>query len=158
MIAYFPANVNPEKDALMQDEIFGPILPIVSAASVDDAVRIIRSKPKPLAMYIFSNDKSVTRKLIESTSSGNLCVNDVFWQSNWIGLPFGGVGESGMGSYHGKSSFDTFSHKRAVVERPLNSFCETLNSFRYPPYSNLKFEFMSFIIRIFENCIVPVGG
>ncbi|CAG7818205.1 unnamed protein product [Allacma fusca] len=150
-------NVDPETDALMREEMFGPILPIITVNSVDDAIRIMRSRPKPLSMYFFSNDRSVIRKLIETTSSGNICVNDVLWQSVWLGLPFGGVGDSGMGSYRGKATFDTFSHKRSILDASMGHFNEKTFQPRYPPGTNKKLKYFSYTISMFEDCSVPCG-
>ena len=90
----------------------------------------MRSRPKPLALYLFSNDKTAQRRTLQTTSSGSVCFNDVVMQAGAAALPFGGVGESGLGSYHGKAGFLTFSHQRSVLERP---FWRDL-PFRYPPY------------------------
>ncbi|CAG7818206.1 unnamed protein product [Allacma fusca] len=115
------------------------------------------SMPKPLSMYFFSNDRSVIRKLIETTSSGNICVNDVLWQSVWLGLPFGGVGDSGMGSYRGKATFDTFSHKRSILDASMGHFNEKTFQPRYPPGTNKKLKYFSYTISMFEDCSVPCG-
>jgi aldehyde dehydrogenase (NAD+) len=151
-------NVDPETDVLMQEEIFGPILPIVTVSSIHDALRIIQSKPKPLSLYIFSKDIKATRKVLESTSSGNTCINDVFLQGNRPGLHFGGVGESGMGSYHGKATFDTFSHRRAVLEIGQDFMAEFFYGFRYAPHTNFKILLFSTIARYFELFYVPFWG
>ncbi|KAI4459194.1 aldehyde dehydrogenase [Holotrichia oblita] len=119
-------------DAVMQEEIFGPILPIVSVRDVNEAITFINSHEKPLALYIFSKDKEVTHEIIDRTSSGGICVNDTIMHLSLPSLPFGGVGESGMGCYHGKFSFDTFVHKRSVLIRSLAKFGEKLQSMRRP--------------------------
>ncbi|CAG7818931.1 unnamed protein product [Allacma fusca] len=150
-------NVNPDNDALMQEEIFGPILPIISCSSITEAIRIIRSKPKPLALYIFSNDKKCTQEILESTSSGNVCVNNVVWQANWVGLPFGGVGDSGMGNFHGKYSFNTFSHRRSVLERKMDYLSEKMCEITYPPYTNSKQKVLLWFMEHFEKFDVPIG-
>lgn len=102
---------------VMQEEIFGPVLPIISWCDIDDVIRKIRTKPKPLALYIFSNNKELNKKVMMSISFGGGCVNDTLNQllSNY--LPFGGVGYSGIGQYHGKYSFDTFTHEKSIVIR-----------------------------------------
>lgn len=107
-------NVKPS-DPIMREEIFGPILPIINVESVDEAVRFINEREKPLALYIFSNNEEVVSKILTNTSSGGVCVNDVMRQTSG-GLPFGGVGYSGMGCYTGKYTFETFSHKKAIMK------------------------------------------
>ncbi|XP_066299759.1 aldehyde dehydrogenase family 3 member B1-like [Branchiostoma lanceolatum] len=123
-------------DALMEGEIFGPVLPIVTAETADDAVRFINSRDKPLALYAFANDQKVIRDIVERTSSGAFCGNDTMMQMSLSTLPFGGVGTSGMGNYHGKFGFDTFSHKKAVMLKALAM--EKMNGLRYPPYTDQK--------------------
>jgi len=117
-------------DPLMQEEIFGPILPVLTIAGLEAGLQQVRSRPKPLALYLFSNDKAAQRRTLQTTSSGSVCFNDVVMQAGASALPFGGVGESGLGSYHGQAGFLTFSHQRSVLERP---FWLDL-PFRYPPY------------------------
>ena len=85
-----------------QEEIFGPILPIVTVESVDEAIDFIKAKPKPLSLYIFTQNKTKMNRIIDNTSSGSVCVNDVIVQLSVDTLPFGGVEESGYGAYHGK--------------------------------------------------------
>ena len=117
-------------DPLMQEEIFGPILPVITIAGLEAGLQQVRSRSKPLALYLFSNDKAAQRRTLQTTSSGSVCFNDVVMQAGASALPFGGVGESGLGSYHGRAGFLTFSHQRSVLERP---FWLDL-PFRYPPY------------------------
>ena len=124
-------NVSLESE-LMQEEIFGPILPILDYANLEDAIAFINQRPKPLALYLFSNNKSKQERILEATSSGGVCINDTIFQVGVIDLPFGGVGASGMGAYHGKATFDTFSHYKSVLKK---SFRFELNV-RYPPYGN----------------------
>jgi aldehyde dehydrogenase (NAD+) len=145
-------------DALMQEEIFGPILPIVNVNSVDEAIKKILSKPKPLALYTFANNDEMNNKLINEVSSGSVCVNDCIWQNAWVGLPFGGVGDSGMGQYHGKFSFDTFSHKKSVLRRGFSLLSEKLGESRYPPYTEGKLKMMRFILSSFHVFNVECGG
>ena len=130
LVAVDGAEVDGVDDPLMQEEIFGPILPVISIAGLEAGLQQVRSRPKPLALYLFSNDKTAQRRTLETTSSGSVCFNDVVMQAGAAALPFGGVGESGLGSYHGKAGFLTFSHQRSVLERP---FWLDL-PFRYPPY------------------------
>src|SRR5699024_3308752 len=102
---------------VMQEEIFGPILPIITFDTIDEVIRSVNNRPKPLALYYFSTNKKRQNKIIEEISFGGGCVNDTIMQVGSSYMPFGGVGESGMGSYHGKASFDTFSHKKSVVHK-----------------------------------------
>ncbi len=120
--------------ALMQEEIFGPILPIVTVTNIDEAISFINARPKPLALYAFSDDDSVLDKIIQQTSSGSVCTNDTMLFMTNPELPFGGVGNSGMGSYHGQAGFDTFSHLKTVMKR---AFALDV-PFRYAPFSKFK--------------------
>ncbi len=116
---------------VMTDEIFGPILPVLPVDDVESAIAFINARPKPLALYLFSNDASAQRKILERTSSGSAVVNHALIQMAVPGLPFGGVGNSGMGAYHGKHSFDCFTHRKAVLRKPT-----ALDpTFMYPPYT-----------------------
>ncbi|WP_036901296.1 MULTISPECIES: aldehyde dehydrogenase family protein [Prochlorococcus] len=120
------------KDSLLEeDEIFGPLLPIVEIKNLSYALDQIRKYEKPLAIYMFGGSKEDQKILINTTSSGGVCFNDVIIQAGIPELPFGGVGYSGMGSYHGKAGFDNFSHKKSILNRP---FWLDLQ-FRYPPYN-----------------------
>ncbi|XP_056296591.1 aldehyde dehydrogenase, dimeric NADP-preferring-like isoform X2 [Pseudoliparis swirei] len=121
----------PPHSRLMQEEIFGPLLPIVTVSDMDDAIRFVNEREKPLALYIFCSDKKATKRMIEETSSGGVTVNDVMMHYTLSSLPFGGVGESGMGHYHGKHTFDQLSHQRACLIRSLRM--ENVNLARYPP-------------------------
>ncbi|XP_066108330.1 aldehyde dehydrogenase family 3 member B1 isoform X2 [Saccopteryx bilineata] len=122
-----------ETDPVMQEEIFGPILPIMNVRSLDEAVDFINRREKPLALYAFSLSDQVVKQVLARTSSGGFCGNDGFMHLTLSSLPFGGVGTSGIGSYHGKFSFDTFSHHRACLLRSAGM--EKVYSIRYPPYS-----------------------
>jgi len=124
-----------EDDPVMQEEIFGPILPIVTVESVNEAIDFIKRKPKPLSLYIFSEKKARVKQIVQETSSGSVCVNDVIIQLSVDTLPFGGVEESGYGSYHGKHTFDTFCHKKSVLVRDFGMIGEKLADCRYPPYT-----------------------
>jgi aldehyde dehydrogenase (NAD+) len=115
----------------MQEELFGPLLPIQTVADLGAACREIRSRPKPLALYLFSHDRQAQRRVLNETSSGGVCFNDVVMQAGSSQLPFGGVGESGMGTYHGEAGFLTFSHLRSVLRRPF--WLDV--PLRYPPYA-----------------------
>ena len=122
-------------DPIMRDEIFGPILPILKVADSAEAIAFINSRPKPLALYVYSADRQVRRDFETQTSSGALDINVGLAHMSVPGLPFGGVGASGHGAYHGKRSFDTFSHAKAVLSKPLAP--DTL-SLIYPPYTAAK--------------------
>lgn len=117
---------------LMKDEIFGPLLPIISYHNENDLHKIIRRYEKPLALYVFSNDKKWAEKIITTFSFGGGCINDCMIQFVNKRLPFGGVGHSGIGAYHGKLGFDTFSHHKAIVKKPTWGD----NPIRYAPYKN----------------------
>ncbi|MGL4369305.1 MAG: aldehyde dehydrogenase [Spirochaetota bacterium] len=104
-------------DPIMQEEIFGPILPIMTFSGIDEVVRFVNSREKPLALYYFSQNRKKQREITRRTTSGGMCINDTLMHITNPHLPFGGVGNSGMGRYHGKFSFDTFSNLRAVVAR-----------------------------------------
>jgi aldehyde dehydrogenase (NAD+) len=106
-------------DAVMKEEIFGPILPIIEYTDINEALTLISSQPKPLALYLFSQDKSLQKRILQETSSGGVCINEAVMQFGVSSLPFGGIGDSGIGSYHGKASFDTFSHYKSVLQNPL---------------------------------------
>ncbi|QUS59770.1 aldehyde dehydrogenase family protein [Synechocystis sp. PCC 7338] len=127
---------------LMQEEIFGPILPILTYENLAEAIDFIRSKPKPLALYFFSNNRQKQEQMLQFTSSGSVCLNDILLHLTVAELPFGGVGESGMGRYHGKASFDTFSNYKSILRRPF--WGET--NLRYPPYGKK----MNLIKRLFS--------
>jgi aldehyde dehydrogenase (NAD+) len=116
---------------LMEDEIFGPILPVLEIASIDEAIEIIKQYEKPLAFYIFSNSYDVQQRCLKSIQFGGGCVNDTVAHLANPNLPFGGVGNSGTGAYHGKFSFDTFTHYKAV----LNKVVWPDVPLRYPPYN-----------------------
>lgn len=104
-------------DAVMQEEIFGPVLPVLTFDSYDELYRIMSSKPKPLAFYFFAEDKQRIREVTEHCSYGGGCVNDTIIHLATSEMGFGGVGESGMGSYHGKAGFDAFSHTKSIVDK-----------------------------------------
>lgn len=124
---------NPPKDSpLLNEEIFGPILPIIPITSMQEAVNYINQKPKPLTLYLFTNIKAHKQLFVQQTSSGSVGINVTMLQCAAPDLPFGGVGASGMGAYHGKYSFATFSHEKAVFEKPV--WLDP--SFQYPPYQN----------------------
>jgi acyl-CoA reductase-like NAD-dependent aldehyde dehydrogenase len=117
------------RDPIMEEEIFGPLLPVIEYDTLPDAIAMVNSRPKPLTLYFFSRDRAKQERVLREISSGCVCINDTLIHETWS-LPFGGVGESGMGKYHGKASFDTFSHQRSVMK---SSFLFDL-TLRYPPY------------------------
>lgn len=130
-------------ELIMQEEIFGPILPVIEYEDIQEAIDLINSKPKPLALYLFSNNNSLQERVLQETSSGGVCINDTVIHFGVPSLPFGGVGDSGIGKYHGKASFDTFSHYKSVLQKSF-----LLNSnLLYPPYQGK----LSMLKRIF-NC------
>ncbi|KZR83270.1 Aldehyde dehydrogenase [Synechococcus sp. MIT S9509] len=123
--------VQDEKDPLMTDELFGPLLPVLEITDLNDAIQRIQKQDKPLALYLFGGDERDQELVLRSTSSGGVCFNDVLMQCGVPDLPFGGVGASGMGTHHGEAGFRTFSHERSVLRRP---FWLDLPQ-RYPPYT-----------------------
>ncbi|XP_031333363.1 aldehyde dehydrogenase family 3 member B1-like isoform X2 [Photinus pyralis] len=136
-----------DNDPVMEEEIFGPILPIVNVTNAYDALNYINKRDKPLAMYIFSNNKRDVRLFLDNTSSGGVCVNDTAMHFTVCALPFGGVGASGMGRYHGKYTFDTFSHKKSCLYKSLGGVGEKLASGRYPPYSQSKTSALRMLLK-----------
>ncbi|KAF8782204.1 Aldehyde dehydrogenase family 3 member A2 like protein [Argiope bruennichi] len=147
-------NVSPS-DPIMQEEIFGPLCPIITVDGPDDAIDIINSKDKPLTLNVYSKKNSVIKKFLDNTSSGSVCVNDSIVNLSIDALPFGGVGKSGIGAYHGKYSFDTFSHKKAVLVRNYAMIGEKLGEARYPPYSPTKEKYLKRLIKRRQNLIPP---
>jgi len=144
----------------MEEEIFGPILPVVGYDNIDEVLDYVNSKPKPLALYVFSNSRATIDRVLNETSSGGVVVNDTVMHFTNPGLPFGGVGNSGMGSYHGRWGFDAFSHRKPVLEKATWGDAPQ----RYPPYSeaNLKiFKFIASIHRVdsstFSNAFKFIG-
>ena len=121
-----------ENAPVMQEEIFGPLLPVFEIEDARQAVDFINKRERPLALYVFSCDKKWINTVVEQTTSGGVCINDTLIHLASSKLPFGGVGESGMGHYHGKYTFDTFTHYRSVMKR----FLWAENPLRYPPYKN----------------------
>ncbi|KAJ3603859.1 hypothetical protein NHX12_028600 [Muraenolepis orangiensis] len=130
-----------ETDAIMQQDVSGPVLPILSVDNVDEAIAFINRQEKPLCMYAYSSDGTVISRLMKETSSGAFCSNDSVLQSMMVALPFGGVGASGMGSHHGRTSFDTFSHRKSCLLRGTRFECVTY--LRYPPYEDRNLSLMT---------------
>ncbi|KAI6189629.1 hypothetical protein M3Y97_00029400 [Aphelenchoides bicaudatus] len=126
-------EINDENDSTMKEEIFGPILPVLQLPSLDDAVKLIKKRDTPLASYLFTDSKKSIERFQTETSSGVLTINDTIMQMSLDTLPFGGVGKSGFGSYHGYFSFKAFTHEKAVLHR--TSGFEKLLFMRYPPFA-----------------------
>lgn len=125
---------------IMEEEIFGPILPVISYKKIEEALEFIRVRPKPLALYLFTRNKKIENRAVKELSYGGGCINDTVIQLSNPKLPFGGVGNSGMGSYHGKRSFDSFSHEKSILKKA--KFFDF--DIRYQPYDNKK-------LRIFKK-------
>jgi aldehyde dehydrogenase (NAD+) len=124
----------PEGAPVMVDEIFGPILPVLGVKDMEQAIAFVNQRPKPLALYLFSSDPLIQESVLERTSSGGVTVNHALLHLTVPSLPFGGVGASGMGAYHGRATFETFSHKKSVLVKP--TWFDP--SFFYPPYTAFK--------------------
>jgi len=131
-----------ESDAVMQEEIFGPILPVISVSSVDSAIAFVNRQAKPLALYLFSRDEDAKHRVLTRTDAGGTTINHVWLHVGVPQLPFGGVGESGMGAYHGRHSFETFSHRRSVLKKPTLPDPPIL----FPPYSARKLRWIKKLI------------
>ncbi|NLM10205.1 MAG: aldehyde dehydrogenase [Clostridiaceae bacterium] len=117
---------------VMQEEIFGPILPVIEYDDIEQVISYINSRPKPLALYLFTGSKELEKMIVKRVSFGGGCINDTLVHLATSEMPFGGVGESGMGGYHGKWSFDTFTHKKSIMRKSFLIDIEL----RYPPYRN----------------------
>ena len=128
-------------DAVMGEEIFGPILPVLTYKNLEDVIHTLHGKSKPLAMYVFSENKRTQKLLTTRLSFGGGCINDCVIHLATSEMPFGGVGESGMGAYHGKTGFDAFSHTKSIVDK--KTFMDL--RMRYQPYE----KFYAKMIRMF---------
>ena len=133
----------PESTRLMQEEIFGPILPIVTYKAIEEAIAYINARPRPLALYHFDRDRARTRRVLDACIAGGVCVNDTVLHFAQSRLPFGGVGASGMGSYHGHAGFLTFSHRMPVFRQSRLSTFALLR----PPYRKLAGALAKFLTR-----------
>ena len=129
--------------AIMQEEIFGPILPIISFENVEEVIALINENPSPLALYIFSESKQVQNQIIQQCTFGGGCINDTMVHVSSDYLPFGGVGESGMGTYHGKASFQTFSHYRSILHKSTKVDLKV----RYAPYNKQKEKVAKMVLK-----------
>ncbi|KAK8940403.1 Aldehyde dehydrogenase family 3 member F1 [Platanthera zijinensis] len=137
--------MNPPLDSeVMTEEIFGPLLPIITLKKIADSIEFLKRRPKPLAIYAFTKDGQLKKRIVEETSSGSVTFNDAVVQFVVESLPFGGTGLSGFGKYHGKFSFAEFSHGKAVLKR---SFLIEI-SLRYPPWSEAKLQFIRYFYTL----------
>ncbi len=127
-----------QNSPVMQEEIFGPILPVLEVGSIDEAIGFVNSRPHPLALYVFAQDNSVNEKVIAETTSGGVTVNGTIMHMTGPYLPFGGIGESGMGAYHGQSGVDVFQHLKPVLKRSTMLDAPLA----YPPYTKRKFSIL----------------
>ena len=134
----------PDADsAVMQEEIFGPILPLLEVDSIDDAIAFIKARPRPLALYLFTSSAQTERTVLDRTHAGSVCINHLVYQAAVTSLPFGGIGPSGMGAYHGKAGFDTFTHHKSVLKRPT----KVDPGIAYPPYPALVQKVLKVLTR-----------
>jgi len=119
----------------MQEEIFGPILVSIAVENVDQAISLVNSKPHPLALYLFTNEQKTIDKVVSTTISGGVCVNDLIHHNILLECPFGGIGDSGCGGYNGKHSFETFTHRKTVLHKSGSLPDPPV---RFPPYTDFK--------------------
>ncbi|SHH86619.1 aldehyde dehydrogenase (NAD+) [Sporobacter termitidis DSM 10068] len=132
-----------EDAPVMREEIFGPILPLLAYTDIDEVIAKIRSRPKPLALYLFSEDRAVQKRVLRELSFGGGCINDTLVHIGTPYLGFGGVGESGMGAYHGRRSFDTFSHYKSILDK--KTWLDL--PIRYPPFTAKKEKLLRMILK-----------
>ena len=130
-------------DLVMQEEIFGPIMPIIEYDDLDNVIKELKTKEKPLALYIFSKNKININSVLENISFGGGCVNDVIMHLTNDHLPFGGIGNSGMGRYHGKYSFDAFTHEKPIFKKGKLEI-----QIKYPPHTNKKLSLVKKFTKI----------
>jgi aldehyde dehydrogenase (NAD+) len=135
-------GVKPE-DPVMQEEIFGPVLPVITFTDFDEVYSVIGNHPKSLASYIFTTSKKRAAEFLSKTQSGSAAVNDTVMQIASPHLPFGGIGPSGMGRYHGRTSFETFSNMKSVMEKSNLTDIPV----RYPPYTAFKEKILRLLMR-----------
>lgn len=131
------------EDKVMEDEIFGPILPIIEYEDLDDSIKKINTRPRPLALYLFTESKSIEQKVIENVSYGGGCINDTMLHLTSPFLPFGGVGTAGLGSYHGQKSFETFSHMKSILKKSTRINISLI----FPPYSKEKVKLLRRVMK-----------
>jgi aldehyde dehydrogenase (NAD+) len=118
----------------MGSEIFGPVLPVLRIKEIGEAIEFVNQREKPLALYLFSTDANAEQRVLEETSSGGACINGTIMHIGNSKMPFGGVGPSGMGAYHGQHSFETFSHRKSVLKRGFKFDVKMM----YPPYTKWR--------------------
>lgn len=128
---------------IMQEEIFGPLLPIITYKDLDECIRFIQSRPRPLALYIFTESKANSERILSTCSFGGGCINDAIMHIVTPYMPFGGVGYSGMGDYHGKKSFDTFTHYRSILSQSTRMDV----NLRYMPYDDKKLRLLKKVLK-----------
>lgn len=133
------------EDTVMQEEIFGPILPIIEFENLDNAIKKVKERSKPLALYLFTTCSRMREKVFKEISFGGGMLNDTLTHLTNVSLPFGGVGYSGMGNYHGKFGFDTFSHHKSIIHK--TNLIEPF--IKYPPYTKLKFRIIKWVLEGF---------
>src|SRR5262249_42165915 len=139
------ADVRPEHP-VMGEEIFGPVLPILRVRDLDEATAFVRERPKPLALYVFARDRAAVDRVLAMTTAGGTVVNNTLIHLANPYLPFGGVGASGQGNYHGRHGFEAFSHARAVLTQRTG----TLARFFYPPYTQKMNQLAGRLVRALE--------
>lgn len=133
-----------EEDAIMKEEIFGPILPVLSYMDLSDIIHKIKQRPKPLSCYVFTNDRHTKKRILNELSFGSGSINEAVMQISNSKLPFGGVGESGIGSYHGEHGFRTFSHYKSILEKP--NWLEL--NLKYFPHTLKKLKIIKFLLKL----------
>lgn len=127
----------------MEDEIFGPLFPIIEFTKIDEVIKYITSNPKPLALYLFTNNKKLQKRILREVPFGGGCINDTIMHIASHNMPFGGVGNSGMGSYHGKYSFDTFTHYKSIIKK--SNLIDM--PMRYHPYKESNYKMIKFFLK-----------
>lgn len=138
-------NVKHDDPSLMGDEIFGPVLPVITYNNIDEAIGLINKKDPPLALYVFTKKEKLAERVLRNTKSGGVCVNDCLMHQAEYGIPFGGVGTSGMGNYHGEKSFTTFTHERSMLVKKQKMEGSNV-AVRYPPYNSRKYNILRFVL------------
>jgi aldehyde dehydrogenase (NAD+) len=138
-------GVSPD-DPVMREEIFGPVLPVLTYETISEAIALVGRNPDPLAVYLFTSGTAAIRSFSKAIRSGGFCINDLLFQSAIHALPFGGTGASGFGRYHGKAGFDGFSYRRSMLHR--SNFPDP--DLRYPRYGRLKFGLLRKIVELFD--------
>ena len=136
-------NANPQMP-ILQDEVFGPVLPVMGYSNIDQVIDYVNARPRPLAVYYFGPEDKTCRRFIDRTVSGGVCLNDVLSHAGGDQLPFGGVGDSGMGSYHGRYGFEAFSHARAVLS---SSRRFSMNQLMAPPYGPRRRKLLAWVVE-----------